>query len=317
MAEKPVPKLKSQNSGKRIGGLSPRTDLLTPRSRTNRFSAIPSQLDPVFQYPLPSFDDFLMEKQGFEYFRKVLSQAHAEDNLDCFMAIHEFRITPSKESCQRIWENWIHEDAEYQVNLTAVVYRQIKTLLKSGVCSKTMFDDVQAALRQMMIANYWLVWKMDSIFEEYIATKGKSPEKLREDWLEKNKKTKWLHVGKKAHHVHPYLNYVEEQGNTVVQSCLNRPFEKSELIGQTVKVYWPADKVTRVCQIQKWNAKVNMYSVRYYFDHKRYDEDLQTDWCFFYTSENFISELREAGFFALHDGIKYLYVTDVKTTEKK
>lgn len=173
----------------------------SPRTKT----AIPISYDPVFTYSLPPLDEFLATEAGEKSFRRVLEIQHATDNLDCFQAIKKFQKQPTRENLEIVWNNFVSEKAIRQVNLTARVYTEISSLIVQGVMTKHMFDIVLDALRQIMIQNWYNGFRYQSsqfiswftkirttpAFEDWLLTQGTSSERLRDEWWEKNKNSKW------------------------------------------------------------------------------------------------------------------------------
>jgi len=240
---------------------------------------------PIANYPLPELEEFIQDPIAFKHFSLYLESEHAKENLDCYVAIVEYDKNPTAVSALSLWETYIDHKASRCVNVTGQIHRDLKPKItqlekedKKSLHPK-IFEPVQTALLSLMKFNHWITFKLRSeFFEPYlIEAKGTTISKIKKEWWEQNKKTKWGNVGLPCTN-HIFKDYIEETGNTIKRKQDIKNVDPESLEGTKVKVYWPADNLTRACLLLKWNKKHQFFTALYYFDEREYEEDLMTDW---------------------------------------
>lgn len=94
---------------------------------------IPSDNDPIHNYPLPPLALYLQDLDAILYFRNLCKQEFTEESLDCYFDILRFKQSPKdiRHSIGfSIWETYLVQEGEQQairsVNISSVHYKEIK-----------------------------------------------------------------------------------------------------------------------------------------------------------------------------------------------
>jgi len=144
----------------------------------------------------------------------------------------------------------------------------------------SMFADAKAEILDMLETNAFANFRTrEQFFDPYlIEAKATSAAKLRSDWWAENRRTKWGAHGQECIPT-PFQKFIEDQGNAIKR--LSNQKDPEDMEGLHVKVYWPADNLTRVCKLLKYNKKGRFFTAFYYFCEEELEEHLDTDWEFF------------------------------------
>jgi hypothetical protein len=245
------------------------------------------QKDPVLNYDLPPLEDFLLTENGIKHFRRMLEDEHSIENLECYLAMVSYSKTPSVASANKIWNTFVDRKATQTVNLTAVVYHDIEQRMdeckKAGKDYPTdLFDGAKGALLTLMKFNHWVNFKMKpQYFDPWLHDeKGTSIAKLNAAWWQQNLGNKWGNTGLECTNK-VFRKFVEQPGNTVTKGYigLKSISDPKNLSNLTVLVYWPADDVTRLCRLHRFDKLNQLFTATYFFNAVDYEEPLDTDWC--------------------------------------
>jgi len=149
--------------------------------------------------------------------------------------------------------------------------------LKAGTLRPNMFEGASQAVVQAIVPQI-AAFRGSPDFEAWLLeSEAKTPTKLRQDWWIANKHSKWAHIGDKCTNL-TFQAYVEFPGNAVVNKTDLLSRDPLTLEDSIVRVFWPADNLTRVCRLMKWQKAKKVFSAFYYFDDMDIEEDLTTDW---------------------------------------
>jgi len=143
-------------------------------------------------------------------------------------------------------------------------------------------DSIFAEVKPAILAPQWRSFRTkEQFFEPYLVeVKGTNSAKLRADWWLENRRTKWGAWDQECTNL-VFQQYIEEKGNTIPKRGSIGGKEPVEMEGLILKVFWPADNLTRACKLLKYDKKGQFWNALYYFDEQEYREYLDTDWAIF------------------------------------
>jgi len=244
------------------------------------------QKDPVLNYSLPPLEDFLLTEIGVKHFSRMLEAEHSLENLECYLAMVDYAKNPSVAAANKIWETFVDRKASRTVNLTAVVYHELEQKMadtkNKGTCPADQFDSGRGALLTLMKFNHWVNFKMkNQYFDPWLHdAQGTSIAKLNAEWWDQNKGNKWGNVGEECNNK-VFKKFVEQPGNTVTKPHvgLGNISDPRHLETMTILVYWPADDVTRLCRLNRFDKRTQLFTASYFFNGVDYEEPLDTEWC--------------------------------------
>ena len=114
----------------------------------------------------------LSHPTGLSMFDTFLKKELADENIQFWTAVNDFKETVSKESAQALYEKYISEAADLQVNVPGKMRKAIKAVVDGEEITEDIFEGSQNEIYKLMVRDNFARFKKTEEFKNFFENLG-------------------------------------------------------------------------------------------------------------------------------------------------